>query len=88
MKEWTVGRVGDEFWNETSATVAHGKRYFVIFGLAFELYFAGAAFLAAVAYGVRHAFGKREQHIMPKLVRDAGAVELLARPFVDLLQFV
>jgi hypothetical protein len=88
MKIGTVGWVGNEFWGETRATVANGKGYFMIFSFAFELHFARAAFLTAVPYGVRYAFGEREQHVMPKFRRYAGAVELLARPFVNLLQLV
>ena len=88
MKKRAVGGVGNEFWNETRATVAHGKGYFVILGLTFQLHFAGTAFLASMPNRVRYALGKRKQHVMPKLGRNAGAVELLARPFVDLFQLV
>ncbi len=88
MKIRAIGGIGNEFWGKTFATVAHGKGNFVIFGLAFELHFARSAFFAAVTYRIRHTFRKREQYVMPKFRGHAGAVELLARPFVDLLQLV
>jgi hypothetical protein len=65
MKKRAIRWVGNEFGNETRSTVTHGKSYFVIFGLALELHFARAAFLASVTYRIRYTFGKREQYIMP-----------------------
>lgn len=88
MEIRAISGIGHEFGRETGASVADGKSNLVIVRGAFELYFARAAFLAAVANRVRYAFGKREQHIMAYVIGHAGAVELLARPFVDLLQLV
>jgi len=83
-----IRRVGHEFGRETGAAVADGKGDFVIVGGAFELDLARSAFLATVANGVRDAFGKGEQHVMAHVIWHARSVELLARPFVNLLQLV
>ena len=88
MKIGAVRRIGNKFRHETRASIADGEGNLMILRGAFELDFARPAFFTAVANSVRHAFGKGKQHIVPHVIGYARAVELPARPFVDLLQLV
>src|SRR5579872_5991867 len=61
MKIGAIRWVGNEIWREALAAVADSESDLVIVRRAFELDLARAAFLAAVANGVRHTLGKGEQ---------------------------
>ena len=81
-------RVGHEFGREALAAIADGEGDLAISGAALELDLARALLAAAVPDRVRHAFRKRQQHVVLEFVRNVRVLDLLAGPRMDLFQFI